>query len=237
MLLIAGCLLVGQSLAQKTIRDEKAQKRNTGSFSSINVSGGVDLYLTQSNENAVAVSAEREDDRDKIITEVENGVLKIYYKKENSNWPWGVSWGNKKLKAYVSVKTLERLQASGGSDVVCEGVINASALKIHMSGGSDLRGEFTCQELTVNASGGSDASLKGNATRLTIDASGGSDINAYRLSSDICRIHSSGGSDVNVTVSKSIDAHASGGSDIYYKGSPGETKISKSGGSDIRKRQ
>jgi hypothetical protein len=234
-LLMACSLICGQAWSQKTIRDANAQTRNLKNFHAIQVSHGIDLYLTQSAEEAVAVSADKEEYRNKIVTEVEDGVLKIYYEKENNGWSWGSNWGNKKLKAYVSVKTLDKLNASGGSDVFCEDVIKANDLKIHISGGSDLKGNFSCNLLSIAASGGSDADLKGKATNLKISASGGSDVDAYELSSETCQVHSSGGSDVNVNVSKSIDAHASGGSDIHYKGAPAETKTSKSGSSDIRK--
>jgi len=233
--LMVSCLIAGPGWAQKTVRDANVQKRNLKNFTAISVSHGIDLYLTQSSEEAVAVSAEKDEYRDKIITEVEDGVLKIYYEKENGNWSWGGNWGNRKLKAYVSVKTLEKLQASGGSDVFCEDMIKAGTLKVQISGGSDLRGQFSCTDLSISASGGSDADVKGNTTRLKIDASGGSDINAYELSSETCQVHSSGGSDVNVNVSKAIDAHASGGSDIHYKGKPTETKTNKSGSSDIKR--
>lgn len=234
-LLMACSLICGQAWSQKTVRDPNVQKRNLKNFNAIQVSHGIDLYLTQSTEEAVAVSADKDEYRDKIITGVEDGVLKIYYEKENSGWSLGGNWGNKKLKAYVSVKTLNKLYASGGSDVLCEDMIRANDLKIHISGGSDLRGSFSCNLLALSASGGSDADLKGKATNLKISASGGSDIDAYELSSETCQVLSSGGSDVNVNVSKLIDAHASGGSDIHYKGAPAETKTSKSGSSSIRK--
>ncbi len=235
ILLLACCTMGIQAWSQKTIKDANVQKRNLKGFHGIRVSHGIDLYITQSAEEAVAVSAEKDEYRDKIITEVEDGVLKIYYEKENSGWSWSGSWGNKKLKAYVSVKTLDKLSASGGSDVFCEDQIKAANLTIQLSGGSDLKGDFACTMLSVTASGGSDADIKGKTTTLKISASGGSDVNAYDLSSETCEVHSSGGSDVNINVSKSIDAHASGGSDIHYKGSPATTRISKNGSSDIRK--
>lgn len=235
ILLMACCMMGGQAWSQKTVQDANAKARSLKNFQSIQVSHGIDLYLTQSSEEAVAVSAAKDEYRDKIITEVEDGVLKIYYEKENGGWNWGGDWGNRKLKAYVSVKTLERLSASGGSDVFCEGVIKAGDLKVQISGGSDLKGNFSCNLLALSASGGSDADLKGKAVNLKISASGGSDVDAYELSSETCQVHSSGGSDVNVNVSKSIDAHASGGSDIHYKGTPTETKTNKSGSSDIRR--
>src|SRR5213075_1215330 len=74
--LVTGLAIAG--LAQKTIHDANAEKRTVSSFHAIQVSGGVDLYLSQGSE-AVAVSASETKYRDRIHTEVKNGVLKIWY--------------------------------------------------------------------------------------------------------------------------------------------------------------
>lgn len=233
-LFVSLLMLTGTILAQKTIRDANAQSRNgLKNFNAVQVSNGIDLYLTQSSEEAVAVSAVSDEYRDKIITEVVDGVLKIYYEKKDG-WNWGSNTGNKKLKAYVSVKNLDKLGASGGSDVSLETVIRSNKLSISISGGSDLKGEIQCDELSLSASGGSDAIIKGKATQVKISASGGSDVDGYGLITDVCRVVSSGGSDVSITANKQMDATASGGSDIHYKGNATAT-TSKSGSSDIRK--
>ncbi|HCL05882.1 MAG TPA: DUF2807 domain-containing protein [Chitinophagaceae bacterium] len=235
IILLMACLVIaGQAWSQKTVVDENAQKRKLSGYHSIQVMHGIDLYLTQSDQEEVAVSASETKYRDNIVTEVRDGVLTISYGDEEQKW-WKGGWINRKLKAYVSIKTLRKLRASGGSDVTIEDVISADDLSIDISGGSDLKANFTCNLLSLTASGGSDADLKGKATRLRINASGGSDVNAYQLTSDFCNVKCSGGSDVNVYAAKSIDANASGGSDIHYKGTPSETKTNKSGSSDIRR--
>ena len=222
--------LITTASAQKTINDANAQKRNVSGFHAIEVSGGIDLYLSQGDE-AVAVSASKTEYRDKIITEVKNGVLKIWFDwKSNLR----IDWGNHKLKAYVSVKDLDRLEGSGGSDISIDGSMKVSKLALEISGGSDFSGKVESTDLNVQASGGSDVSISGKTGRLTIDASGGSDFNGYELSADICNVEASGGSDVHVTVNKELSANASGGSDVYYKGS-GLIRDLKTSGSNIKK--
>ena len=101
-------------------------------------------------------------------------------------------------------------------------------------GGSDFDGKIESDELKIQASGGSDVSISGKAARLTIDASGGSDFKGYDLVSDICNVEASGGSNVHVTVNKELSANASGGSDVFYKGS-GLIRDIKTSGSSIKK--
>jgi len=211
---IVAALITIAALGQKTINDPNAGKRQVASFTGIEIGGGIDLYLSQGAE-AVAVSASDTKYRDKIVTEVRNGVLHIWY-EENSNFH--VDWGKRKLKAYVSFKNLDQLEGSGGSDINVEGTITVPKLSLHLSGGSDFDGKVSINDLKVDASGGSDVNISGTAKELTIDASGGSDFKGYELITDNTSVDASGGSDVYITVNKELNATSSGGSDIHYKG-------------------
>ena len=227
-LLVTG--LITTASGQKTFNDANAQKRNLSGFHAIEVSGGIDLYLSQG-EEAVAVSAAKTEYRDKIITEVKDGVLKIWFDWKNSS---KFDWGNRKMKAYVSFKNLDRLEGSGGSDISVDGSIKVAKLAMEISGGSDFDGKIETGELDIHASGGSDVRISGKAERLSIGASGGSDFKGYDLASDICNVEASGGSDVQVTVNKELSANASGGSDVYYKGT-GLIRDLKTSSSSIKK--
>jgi Putative auto-transporter adhesin, head GIN domain len=231
--IFAAAAILGYAQNGKLINDKNAQSRNVKGFHAIRVSGGIDLYLSQGPE-AVAVSASKEEYRDKIETVVENGVLKIYLQNTGSHMIWGFS--NPKLKAYVSASTLDELKASGGSDVVIDGSIKSDKLSIHLSGGSDLSGKVDIRDLGIDQSGGSDVDISGTVIDLSIDASGGSDIKGYDLVAENCTIEASGGSDAEITVNKSLKASASGGSDIYYKGSGVITTVKSSGSSSVKKR-
>src|SRR6185503_11020599 len=175
LLVVLGLIVTAS--AQKTVNDANAEKRNASGFHAIEVSGGIDLYLSQG-EEAVAVSASKTDYRDKIITEVKDGVLKIWFDWKNSS---KFNWDNHKLKAYVSVKNLDKLHASGGSDIDIDGTLKTTKLDMNISGGSDFNGKVESDDLVIEASGGSDVDISGKAARLTIDVSGGSDFKGYDL--------------------------------------------------------
>jgi hypothetical protein len=218
----------------KVINDKNAQKRSVEGFHGVSVGGGIDLYLSQGSEEAVAVSAADPEVRDRIRTEVENGILHIYL--ESKGFHWG-NWSERKMKAYVSCKVIDELHASGGSDVYIENALKSDKLTMSLSGGSDLHGKMNVGELAVTQSGGSDSYLSGSTSRLTVHASGGSDFHGYDLPADDCRIEASGGSDVYLVVNKALDANASGGSDIHYKGSVAGVISYTSGGSGVSRKQ
>jgi|SRR6185312_3099875 len=232
--LLTACLLTGaMTIAQspKIINDPNAQKRTVGAFHGVSVHSGIDLYLSQGGDEAVAVSASDPDDRGRIVTEIKDGVLQIYI--EDHGFHWG--WHDRKLRAYVSCKTLDELRASGGSDVYVDGTVKADVLQVQLSGGSDLHGAFQVGTLTIGQSGGADSFVSGTAGKLDVHVSGGSDFHGYDLSVDNCLARASGGADVYVTVNKSLDASASGGSDIHYRGTGAVTESHSGGGSVSRK--
>ncbi len=253
--LLAGLLFMGiLAHAQKSglIHAENAQLRKVGSFTAINVSNAIDLYLTQSGTNEVAVSASTDEYRDKIITEVEGGTLIIKMDHKNGWFNWKY-WGNTKAKAYVSVKDVDAIIASGASNVRIitkvespklkirlsgasdfKGVLELGALNLQVSGASDFKGRIEAKSLVLDASGASTVELDGNVEDLSADVSGASNAKLQDLKAKGGTVQTSGASTAKVNVSQLLKLDASGASTIHYYGSPSRKEIKNTGSSTIR---
>jgi hypothetical protein len=232
-LFLISFILINGIWAQKSIiNDPNAIVRNVKGFHAIKVSNAIDLFLSQGDEEAVAVSSNDTKYRDRIRTEVENGVLKIWLDREG--WSW--DHGNKKLKAYVSCKTLDKLEASGASNILVNGVISGDRMELHLSGASDFKGSVKFNGFSIDQSGASDITINGSVGDLQIDASGASDTKGFDLITDNCSARVSGASDIKITVNKELNVHASGASSISYKGSAVIRDLKSSGASGISKK-
>jgi putative autotransporter adhesin-like protein len=184
------CLLIAFGAlnlnAQNIVHDANAQVRNVGSFNKIKVSSAISLYLSQGSTQAVAVSSEDNKVTDRIITEVKNGILKIYV--ENGAWN-GWNWGNKHLKAYVTFTTLEMLDASGACSVELTDPINVGDFKLILSGASNMRGDIKGSNINFDLNGASTGKLNISGTSLTLSESGAStfkgNINAGKTNFDV----------------------------------------------------
>ena len=99
---------------KKMVFDGAAEDRNLTGFTSINVTNAFDVYISQGTEDAVAVSKSDASGTSYIITNVSGGVLYISYRYKG--WSWS-SLRNNKLKAYITVKNLEKLSVSGACNV------------------------------------------------------------------------------------------------------------------------
>jgi hypothetical protein len=217
--------------AQRTvINDPNVQGRTVKPFHGVEVSGGIDLYLSQAEEEALAVSASTAGMRDDIQTEVTDGILKISYKAHGKF----LTSGNRKLRAYVAFVKLDKLKASGASDVLVTGELHADELTVVLSGASDLKADVHLKKMNLEQSGASDANITGKVTELVVQASGASDLDGYGLESEVCTVKASGASDVKVTVNKELNADASGASSVRHRGKASKTEVKTAGGGRVK---
>lgn len=219
--------------AQKQINDPNAQVRNVKGFHAIKVGSGIDLFLTQGSSEAVAVSAAKTEDRDKIITVVENGVLKIRY-PDNVWKMWRVS--GRKLKAYVSIVNIDMIDISAGSDVVVEGSLKSSNFKMDVSSGATFDGKVEATALNIDQSSGSRVTMTGTAGDLAIDGSSGAHFHGFEFVVNNCSADLSSGAKLEITVNKELTADVSSGGHVSYKGSGVIRKVHTSSGGNISKR-
>lgn len=216
--------------AQPTVSDPNIQVREAKDFHAINLSNAFTVYLTQSNEEKVAVSAGDEKDLAYIVVEVKNGVLNISW---NNKGKW--LKGNKKLKAYISFKSLDKIKATGACNLSIVGSLKVDDLMVDLSGASDLKGQINAKKLVFDMSGASDAKVSGATVQLNVDANGASSFKGFDLVTDYCNVHASGASGIKITVNKELSATASGASAVNYKGSGSIRDIRTSGASSINR--
>jgi hypothetical protein len=205
-------------------RNVVTQDRTTKeAFTKIKVSTGLDLYISQGSKNKITVEAD-ENLQEIIITEVINGELKIYSEKN--------IWRAKARKIHVTVNNLENLVATSGADVYTKETLKITNLKISATSGADIKISVDANTVETNATSGSDIEISGLANNYFSNATSGASIDAYELKSKSATVKVTSGAAINVFAIESIDAKATSGGDIDFKGNPKKVdKKSSSGGS------
>lgn len=231
---LAASFIFSTLTAQQTIiKDPNAQLRSVGSFHALKVATGIHLYLTQGNETAVAVSAADPEYRDRIRTEVSNGVLSIYY--DNEKWNWDDHY-KRELKVYVSCTQLDGLHASSGAQVVVDGTLKTTTLNMDLSSGSMFTGKVEAENLRVDEGSGARSTISGKAAYLKAGASSGSSLNGFDLQTDQCDVHVSSGGRVDISVEKTMSASAHSGGHVNYQGAGVISEVHTSSGGSIKRR-
>ena len=211
------------------------QKRELIDFTKVKVSNGIELIIQQDDSISLIVEAD-ENLHENIITEVIDGTLKIWSKKN--------IWRATSKKVHLTLNTLEALTASSGSSVVSKNTIKAEDFEVSSSSGANLNMKLETNRLVSSSSSGSKLGMEILATHVesssssgsnskiigeTIthkaNASSGSSLNAFGLKAKDVNARVSSGASVRVYVTESINASASSGGSIRYQGNP--TQVSK----------
>lgn len=202
------------------------QDRNiSNNFESIKVSQGLDLYITQSNDVSLSVEAD-ENLHDIIMTEVENGTLRIYT-TENIRRA-----ASKKIN--LSIDNISAIKATSGSDVFSTNTIKTNSLELNCTSGADITLDVKTETLNCYSTSGSDIRVSGTTKSLFAEATSGSDIKASDLIAETSKVKATSGADISVNTSKELTARATSGGDIRYSGNPEKVDKSDNSAGSVR---
>lgn len=197
----------------------------TSDFDAISVSNGIEVRLTMSDDTSLSLEAD-ENLHDLIITEVDDGVLRIYSEKN--------IWSAKSKKVYLTASDIVKIKATSGANVYSENTISADEFDVRTSSGADVRLMLDVSDLICNTSSGSGARLKGTTGSFKANSSSGSDIRAKDLVTRSCTADVSSGANISVNVTGKLNANASSGGGIRYSGNPENVQKNSSSGGSIR---
>jgi hypothetical protein len=231
--LLAASFTLTAAMGQNTvIRDPNAQVRQVGDFHGIEVSTGIHLYLTQGTEKAVAVSASEPEYRERIQTEVKNGILHIYY--DTQKWKW-LDMHGKDLKVYVSCVTLDGLGASSGAKVDVDGTLKSGNFTLTFSSGAKFQGKVQASDLKVEQNSGAQSTITGTAGHLQASATSGSHLHGYDLVAGVCDLNANSGGSIDISVEKEMEVSAHSGGRIRYQGAGVIKDVHTSSGGSVKR--
>ncbi len=197
------------------------------SFSAIKATEGLDVYLTQSDNESISVEADG-NLQELILTEVEDGVLKIHT-KEN------IGRATSK-KVHISFKDISSITSTSGSDVHSTNTINAERLDLKSTSGSDMKLDVNTSVLNCKSTSGSDLRISGKTIKLVAEATSGSDIKAADLMAESSEVKATSGADITVNTSKELTARATSGGDVEYYGNPEKVDKSDSSSGSVKQK-
>lgn len=200
-----------------SISAANAQTRETkdvSTFTKISFRVSGKLYLKQGSPQKVEIEGKK-DALEKIEVEVEGDRLVI--KREGNGWmDWSFGDDDDKVNVYVTVKDIEGLSVSGSGDLIGQGKITSSDLKLNVSGSGNLELEAGVSgDLEADVSGSGEITLKGTCRNYDSDVSG------------------SGRIDLNVAISEKASFGVSGSGKIQAAGTANEVKTNISGSGKV----
>ncbi len=182
---------------------EVSQTRTLEPFTRVRIESAIPAKLSPGKPQVTLNSQEKVVAN--LLTEVKSGVLIV------------------RLKPNVLVTSFDGTEVLiTGEAVVAVEAIQGANLKVT---GIDV-GPFRAA-----ASGGSRLELIGGTADARFNASGGSTIDADQLVAEIASVDATGGSRLELHVTRSVEGSASGGSQVIVSGGGNAANVSASGGS------
>lgn len=207
--------------------DYSEEIRDISGFNAIHAGEGIQVYVTQADEFYVKVVA-REDILGHIITEVQNGTLKIKHKPGFRIRKAG------KQEVFIEMPEITGLQSSSGAGVYSKDILKGQAIELGVSSGALLKAHIDYKQVDASSSSGAEMTIKGYCKEGEFDASSGAQINASELNVDEVHAEASSGASIKLGQVKAFSANASSGGAIKYKGEPVLREINLSSGGSAK---
>ncbi|PWB73092.1 DUF2807 domain-containing protein [candidate division GN15 bacterium] len=182
------------------------QIRDVGSFTKIEVTMGIDVYVTVGSPQQVKLTF---DDNiiDRIRTRVRGNTLEIDTRSSLDC--------DSDCKIEITVPAIEAFSLAGSGNIEIHGV-NGDEFSIDLAGSGDIR-------------------VSGKTRSVSIDVAGSGDIDTRELIAEDAEVDIAGSGNVRVYAEKSLEADVSGSGDIRYYGDPENVESDVSGSGSIRR--
>lgn len=217
-LIFACCLLVSTVNASSIVK-------NVSPFDEVVLSGNIDVLLVMGNEEKVEIRKEE----DKISISVSNGVLKVKRKK-----PLKIKeYEQSPIEVRITYKVLRRVKASAGTEVTQQETMTADQMMLDFNSGAEGNFEVDMGNVEIKVSEGAQLKVRGKTVSQNSKVATGAVLHAYKLDCERSYVKASTGGEAEIVATELLEAKASMGGDINYRGNPRKVKIKDNLGGNV----
>ncbi len=214
------------SFSGDIIADKESVTIDLEHFDELTLNGSYEVYIYQDGREEITI--EGPEDYVHEVPVKQKG-RKVTVGKDEIHKKW-----LKKVKIYVHLKEISRLEVNGISKLVCETPITGDELAIECNGIRDVDFELRLKTLRAEFSGIGNTYLYGYADDATIHYTGIGSLFASELKASHLRFESTGIGKAEVFADQSLHIEATGLGNVYYAGNPTKTSINRSGIGSIK---
>ena len=186
------------------------ETRDLSEFTGVQISSGIDVYLSQGDQFEVVVEAD-ENLQEVIVTRIEGRMLVVKTDRVNIRRA-------ESKKVHVTLPELTDLRISSAGDCVGQTPFQCNDLQISISSAGDLTLELDADRLFLDISSSGDASLSGSTGVFEVSLSSAGDLDAFDLVAERAEVDVSSAGDARVHATEEISMNASSAGSIYYRG-------------------
>ena len=201
------------------------ETRDITGFTGVEVSTGINVYLTEGDGFEVVVEAD-ENLQDVILTEMNGDRLVV--RTDHVNIRSATS-----KKVHVTLPELSELKISSAGDCVGQTPFHCENLRLSISSAGDLTLEVEADRIDLDISSSGDARISGSAEVFDVNLSSAGDLHAFDLVAGKVDVSVSSAGDARVHATEEITMNASSAGNIYYTGDATVVRSRSSSAGDI----
>ena len=217
--------IVFLSLSVLNIGAQKSETRKIEPFTKIAAFGSLDVVISKGDSNLIKLESESVNLSNVNVENVKN-VLRISVTDKLFN-------KSRNIKVFISYKVLNGLKASGGAYISNKQVVKTDSVEFSAGTGSTIDLKIEANSINADIGEGSTISLEGTCKNQNVEAGTGGLYNSYDLkcANTVAKVNTGG--IIKVAAYESLDAAASTGGSISYRGNPKAKKERTSLGGSV----
>jgi hypothetical protein len=210
--------------SQKT--EIQTENRTIGSFTGVKAMEGVSVYLKKGDKESARVEVSGTSPSN-VLTEISGSYLKVHMRDGN--------YRNSNAKVYVTYVQVDKLSASSAGSIYSDSPVKASSMEVSASSAGTIEVTLEAGMVEVNASSAGDVELKGKTKTLRVDVASAGEADTYDLEAENVEAEAASAGSAKINVTKSLEARASSGGSIRYRGNPDKQVTDSSSGGSVKK--
>lgn len=216
---------------------QQHQEVTLQNFSKIDVQGIMQVELVKSKVNKVTSEALNGANLEDLTVAVSGDELsvktKIFKQLTDQNNNKKIT-GKKQFKITIEyTNELAGIIAGRGVELNADDALTGNHLELDASSGAIVKLDVNVNNLVVSSVQGAIVTLDGKATFQQAKVNTGGELFAYQLKSDEVDVKANTGGVAEISANNTLDASASTGGTISYKGKPNQQNIKKTLGGEI----
>jgi hypothetical protein len=219
ILTLSGLLLI------LTVSAQSRDTRDLRSFSEVSISEAIKVELVKGSSEKAEIEVSGTD-AENVLTEVSGDRLKIHMASGN--------WKNVNAFVKLTYRNLEEIDVSSAASVSTESTISSERMEMGVSSAGKADLIFKVGQMEVDVSSAGNFKAEGDVDEIEVDVSSAGSMSAYDLECKSADLSASSAGSIKITVTDQINARASSGGSIRYKGKPEKERVSNSSGGSVK---
>jgi hypothetical protein len=205
-------LLTALAVVSTTCFSQKSEIRNIETFDKITAFGSIEIFLEKGNKESIRLESESVD-LSEVKVKMDGKTLKLSTAEMLFS-------SRREVKVTLTYRELRGITLRAGASLYDTSVISGDKLEIIAGSGASLNLKLQVNALQISVGQGANAGLAGKCTTQEVDVTTGGLYDAYYLKCDNTYVNANTGGTAKVSATLTLDASASTGGGISYRGNP-----------------